>query len=168
MQPDGLRLGREQRFKPPMAPISAWPWDASLQEPSAFKYRRHRLFDSREPRRRLLGCAKVVEVTPLPPGRQRLEGAHETWILSEPLRQLLGNRKIRGLLLLHPQPSLLDCDGLAHVGLDGRRLGQDLLHAGELHHPPGLHLTELHQYFLGILQQGALKETQPEVLFEAL
>src|SRR5262249_24378521 len=58
--------------------------------------------------------------------------------------------------------------GLAHVGLDGRRLRRDVLHAGELHHPPGLHLTELHQHLLGVLQQGALKEAQPEVLFEAL
>src|SRR5215831_6443362 len=67
---------------------------ASLQEPSAFEYRRRRLFDSRHPCRRLLGCAKVVQVTPLPPRRQRLEGALETRVPSEPLSQLLGNRKI--------------------------------------------------------------------------
>src|SRR5438132_8882358 len=83
---------------------------ASLQEPSAFENRRDRLFDSRHPCRRLLGCGKVVQVTPLPPRRQRLEGALETRVSSEPLSQLLGNRKIRGLLSLHPQPSLLDCD----------------------------------------------------------
>src|SRR5579863_8374808 len=67
---------------------------ASLQEPSAGEYRRQRLFDSRRPRRRLLGRGKVVEVTPLPPRRQRVEGPLETWVLSEPLRQLLGDRKI--------------------------------------------------------------------------
>src|SRR5437879_5285948 len=66
---------------------------ASLQKPSALEYRRHGLFDSRHPRRRLLGGGKVVEVTPLPPRRQRLEGALERWVPSEPLRQLLGNRK---------------------------------------------------------------------------
>jgi hypothetical protein len=67
---------------------------ASLQEPSAFEYRGHRLFDSRRPRRRLLGRGKVVQITPLPPRRQRLEGALETRVPSEPLPQLLGNRKI--------------------------------------------------------------------------
>src|SRR4051812_44640288 len=46
---------------------------ASLQEPSAFEYRRHRLFDSHHPRCRLLGRGKVVQVTPLPPRSQRLE-----------------------------------------------------------------------------------------------
>ena len=56
-----------------------------------------------------------------------------------------GTGKSEVFLLLHPQPSLLDSDGLAYVGLDGRRLRHDVLHAGELHHPPGLHLTELHQ-----------------------
>ncbi len=80
------------------------------------------------------------------PRRQRRERALETTVPSEPLRQFLRNRKIRGLLLLHPQSSLLACDGLAHVGLDGRRLRRDVLHAGELHHPPGVHLTELHQH----------------------
>src|SRR5436853_4231826 len=67
---------------------------ASLQEPSAFEYRGHRLFDSRRPRHRLLGRGKVVEVTPLPPRRQRLECALETRVPLEPLAQLLGNRKI--------------------------------------------------------------------------
>src|SRR5204863_882087 len=57
---------------------------------------------------------------------------------------------------------------LAHVGLDGRRLRPDVLHAGELHHPPGVHLAELHEHLLGVLQQGALKEGQPKVLLEAL
>src|SRR5213078_2336345 len=56
---------------------------ASLQEPSAFEYRRHRLFDSRHPCRRLLGGGKVVQVTPLPPRRQRLKGALETRVASE-------------------------------------------------------------------------------------
>src|SRR3954447_3218974 len=45
---------------------------APLEEPSAFEYRRHRLLDARHPGRRLLGGGKVVEVTPLPPRRQRL------------------------------------------------------------------------------------------------
>src|SRR6266436_1898217 len=67
---------------------------ASLQEPSALEYRGHRLFDSRRPRRRLLGRGKVVQVTPLPPRRQRLEGALETRVASELLAQFLGNRKI--------------------------------------------------------------------------
>src|SRR5262252_645547 len=85
-------------------------------------------FRSAPPACRLLGRGKVVEVTPLPPRRQRLEGALETRVFSEPLRQLLGHREIRGLPLFHPQPSLLDCDGLTHVGLDGRRLRPDVLH----------------------------------------
>src|SRR5215471_21791994 len=72
----------------------------SLQKPSAFVYRRHRLFDSRHPRRRLLGRGKVKEVTPLTPRRQRLEGALETRVSSEPLRQFLGNRKVGCLFLL--------------------------------------------------------------------
>src|SRR3982750_4825387 len=67
---------------------------ASLQETSAFEYRGHRLVDSRLPRRRLLGACKVVQVTPLPPGCQRLEGALETRVTSEPLGQLRRNRKI--------------------------------------------------------------------------
>src|ERR1700737_1714211 len=67
---------------------------APLQEPSAFKYRGHRLFDSRRSRRRLLGRGKVVQVTPLSPRRQRVEGALETRVPSEPLPQLLGNWKI--------------------------------------------------------------------------
>src|SRR5437868_523583 len=67
---------------------------ASLQEPSAFEYRGHRLFDSRRPRHRLLGRGKVVEVTPLPPRRQRLECALETRVPSEVFAQLRGNRKI--------------------------------------------------------------------------
>jgi hypothetical protein len=33
---------------------------------------------------------------------------------------------------------------------------------------PSLHLTKLHQDLLGIRQQGALKEAEREVLFEAL
>src|SRR4029077_15355876 len=94
----------------------------SLEEPSAFEYRRSSLFDSSRPRCRLLGRAKMVEVAPLPPRRQRLEGALEARGYSEPFAQLLRNRKIRGLPRLHPQPSLLDGDGLAYVSLDGRRL----------------------------------------------
>src|ERR1700733_2488230 len=73
---------------------------APLQESSTLEYRRHRFFDSRHSRRRLLGRGKVVEVTPLPPRRQRLEGALETRVPSQPLPQLLGNRKIRGPPLL--------------------------------------------------------------------
>ncbi len=42
---------------------------ASLQKPSAFEYRRPRLFDSRHPRRRLPGRGEVVQVAPLPPRR---------------------------------------------------------------------------------------------------
>src|ERR1041384_6795893 len=122
---------------------------APLQEPSAFEDRRHRPFDPCHPRRRLLGPGKVVEVTPLPPRRERLEGALETRVPAEPLRQLLGNRKIRGLPALHPEPGLLDRDGFAHVGLDGRRLRRDVLHAGELHDPTGVDLTELHQRLPG-------------------
>jgi hypothetical protein len=38
----------------------------------------------------------------------------------------------------------------------------DVVRAGELHHPRSVHLTELHEYLLGVLQQGALKEAQPE------
>src|SRR4029078_6237781 len=105
-----------------------------LQESSAFEDRRHRLFDPRHPGRRLLGCGEVVEVTPLPPRRQRLEGSLETRVPAEPLRQLLGNRKIRGLLLLDLQPGLLDCDGLAYVGPDGGRPRLHVPRAGELHH----------------------------------
>src|SRR5438876_7002095 len=109
------RIEANRRELDPDARDGRPPHLASLQEPSAFEYRGPRLFDSRRPRRRLLGRGKVVQVTPLPPRRQRLEGALETRVPSEPLPQLLGNRKIRGPPLLHPQPSLLGCDGLAHV-----------------------------------------------------
>src|SRR5690348_10702015 len=67
---------------------------ASFQEPSAFEYRRHRLFDSRRPRGRLFGRGKVAQVTPLPTRCQRLEGALEMRVPSEPPPQLLGKRKI--------------------------------------------------------------------------
>src|SRR6266700_3790292 len=73
------------------------PPHASLQEPSAFEYRRHRLFDSRHSCRRLLGCSKVVQVTPLPPRRQRLEGALKTRVPSELLSQEGVPRGIRAL-----------------------------------------------------------------------
>ena len=53
---------------------------ASLQEPSAFEDRGHRLLDSRRPRCRLLGRRKVVQVTPLPTRRQRLERALEALV----------------------------------------------------------------------------------------
>src|SRR5882762_4004438 len=79
----------------PMLAMNVYPFYlASLQEPSAFEYRRHRFFDSRYPCRRLLGGGKVVQVTPLPPRRQRLKGVLETRVASEPLSQLLGNRRI--------------------------------------------------------------------------
>src|SRR5580658_3606356 len=80
----GLRDAREER------PL----YLASLQESSAFEYRGHRPFDSCRPRCRLLGGGKMVQVPPLPPRRQRLEGALETRVPSEPLPQLVGNRKI--------------------------------------------------------------------------
>src|SRR5438876_6622726 len=134
------RIEANRRELDPDARDGRPPHLASLQEPSAVEYRRHRLFDSRRPRRRLLGRGKVVQVTPLPPRRQRLEGALETRIPSEALTQLPRNRKIRGSLRLHPQARLLDGDGLAHVGLDGRRFRRDVLRAGELHHAPGVDL----------------------------
>src|ERR1043166_2679354 len=99
---------------------------APLQEPSAFENRRHCLFDSRRPCCRLLGRGEVVQITSLAPWRQRLERALEARVHPESLAQLLGNRKLRGLLLRHPQASLLDRDGLAHVGPDGRRLRPDV------------------------------------------
>lgn len=55
---------------------------AFLREPSAFEYRGHRFVDSGRPRRRLLGRRKVVQVTPLTPRRQRLEGVLETRVCS--------------------------------------------------------------------------------------
>lgn len=67
---------------------------ASLQEPSPFEYRGHCLFDPRLPCHRLLGRGKVVQVTPLPTWCQRLERVLEPRVCSEPLRQLLGKRKI--------------------------------------------------------------------------
>ena len=70
------------------------PRVASLQKPSAREYCGHRLFDSRRPRRRLLGRGKVLQVTPLPPRRQCLEGALEPRVFAEPFAQFLGNREI--------------------------------------------------------------------------
>src|SRR3954470_3168085 len=83
---------------------------SSLQKPSDFEDRWHRLFDSCRPRRGLLGRREMVQVTPLPPRCQRFERALEMRILSEALAELLGDREIRGRLRLHPEPSLLDCD----------------------------------------------------------
>src|SRR6185369_9837206 len=125
---------------------------ASLQETFSRENRGHCPFDSRGPRRRLLGRRKVVQVTPLSARRQRLEGALETRVSSEPLAQLLGNWKIRSTLRLHPQPSLLNCDGLAHVRLDRRRLRRDVFHAGELHYAPSVCLAELNQHLLAVFQ----------------
>jgi len=70
-------------FTPMDVPIVANSDSVSLEEPSAFEYRGDRLFDSRRPRRRLLGRGKVVQVAPLPPRRQRLESALETRVPSE-------------------------------------------------------------------------------------
>src|SRR4051812_2981058 len=125
---------------------------ASLQESSAREYRGYRLFDSCSPGRGLLRCREVVQVTPLSSWRQRLEGALETRVLSEPLTQLFWNWEIRGCPGLHSQARLLDCDGLAHVGLDGRRVRRDLLRAGEHHHARNVSLAELHEHLLRILQ----------------
>ena len=58
---------------------------APLQEPSAFEYGGHRLFDSRRSGRRLLGRGKVIQVTALSPRRQCLEGALETRLPPKPL-----------------------------------------------------------------------------------
>jgi hypothetical protein len=51
---------------------------ASLQEPSAFEYRGYRLFDSRLPRRRLLGRGKVVQGSGRTPGRREATRSPET------------------------------------------------------------------------------------------
>src|SRR6185437_12483323 len=69
---------------------------ASFEKPSALEDRGHRLFDSRPPCRGLLGRRKVVQITPLPARRQRLEGALETWIFAQPFAELFGNGIIRG------------------------------------------------------------------------
>src|SRR6185503_6486063 len=97
----------------------------------------------------------------------RFERALETRISSKPLGELLGNRIICGALRLHAQPGLLDCNGLADIGFYGRRLRPDVLRAAELHHATGLHLSELHQQLLWILEQSSLKEAQPKILLEA-
>src|SRR5262249_7426156 len=47
-------------------------------------------------------------------------------------------------------------------------LRRNLLRAPKLHHPSRLHLPELHQNFLRILQQRALKKSQRKIFFEAL
>ena len=48
------------------------------------------------------------------------------------------------------------------------RARPDRLRAREHHHAPRLHLTELHEELLRILQQRALEEAKREVLLEAL
>jgi hypothetical protein len=110
----------------------------------------------------------VVQVAPLPSRRQRLEGALEARVFPEPFLQLLRNRKIRGLLRLHAQARFFDRDGLAHVRPDDRGARPDLFRAGELHHAAGVHLAKLHQHLLRIFQQRPLKESEPEILLEAL
>src|SRR5436305_1817250 len=82
-----LRIDASSRWVSP--PVDAL---APLKEPSAFEYRGHRLLDSRRPRGRLLCRREVVQITPLPPRRQRLERALEARVLSKLLAQLVQNR----------------------------------------------------------------------------
>ena len=91
---DGISIDALVEQKASAYQAGVCEWLAPLREAFAFEYRGHRLFDPCHPRRRLPGSGKMVEVTPLPPRRQRLEGALETRVSSESLRQFLGNRKI--------------------------------------------------------------------------
>src|SRR5262249_20772232 len=77
-----LSVGSERHALPP------------LQEPPSFEDRRHRLLDPRAPRRGLLRAGEVIEVSPLPARRQRLECALDPRISTELLLQLLGHGKL--------------------------------------------------------------------------
>src|SRR6185437_462969 len=139
-----------------------------LQKPSSRKDRRRGLLDPRRTRRCLLRPRNVIQPAPLPSRRQHLKCLPELRIFLKLCRQLLRHREVLCLLLFHPQPGLLDRDRLANVGLNRRRLRDDLLRTRELHHPRGLHLSQLYQQFLFVFQQRSLEEPQREVLLETL
>ena len=115
------------------------------------------------------GLREMEDVRPLPTRRQRGEGRLQLGIRGELGLELLGQLDVLGLLELHLQPSALDLDRLAHVGLDRLLELGHLLDAREPDLPGRLHvLGLLNEDAFGVLEQRALVKQDGAILLEAV